>query len=547
MPDWSPGVEGGPKQTGGLISYLQAGLENGPDHLPPIEELVYTPRIAECLTPAGKMLSGKLYVLPAGNLVEAGKEYGAGELDVAKLYETETGVAILDRLKIDINAKLEPHYLFIDARTGITETSGVCILHLPDLVIFFTGLNVQHSDGARLVLQRLKLVKPDFAGNLLVVASPVPYGEEEAKAKRIERIQLTLGETLDIGKLPHIHSIPYHPRVAISEDTFTAKNTETFLYQAYDSLRDAIQSRNAEDDDYKIEIILKKFIDLDQWIHFLKDDVKSIAGRSIKNEIISRLRPLLDAKDDRITSGSLEQKATRSPFDALRLTLEALDLAKAGQLLEASKRLEIALDIDPNNTTVIETFAMILEQQGLYDKAESLFITAIKRDKNNFEVLRSYAFFLLKRLRIDEAESFLNNALSIKPNDPISLWMFGFFLYNVKNDVQQALRYTEMSLNILPNQGVPLRSKALYCTILGKKDISNKIYNELFSTPDSQSLLIETINELNGAFKKHPSNPHIQQTLTMLTKKLQSFQSTNRTSPSDKAQPKKNKSKRRKR
>jgi cytochrome c-type biogenesis protein CcmH/NrfG len=155
-------------------------------------------------------------------------------------------------------------YVIVDSRTGFTEIGGLCVGPLADRLVVVTGLNDQNVEGTRSFLQEVGIkleARPknqegrdsdedpengsgaDVLGPkpTIIVASPVPAGEIEAKRRRLK----TLEERL--GVLPE--QISYHPQMALVESLFVRDYQEEYLASQYRRLADRVQSLVGDNED----------------------------------------------------------------------------------------------------------------------------------------------------------------------------------------------------------------------------------------------------------------------------------------------------------
>lgn len=88
---------------------------------------------------------GPLHIITAGR---RGSTYGTrvNTFDWQQFYSRYEGRIYLDEAKKQIKSRYD--YIIIDSRTGVSDTAGICTVHLPDtLAIFFTA-NTQSLEGA---------------------------------------------------------------------------------------------------------------------------------------------------------------------------------------------------------------------------------------------------------------------------------------------------------------------------------------------------------------------------------------------------------------
>jgi hypothetical protein len=139
-------------ETDGLVEFLARYVVSATKELPESaasDEKWYRPyadikRYAEPL----------LWQFPDGggiDLVGAGRQnasYGArvNGFDWDGFYRQFGGGAFLDESIQQMKAAYD--YVLIDSRTGISDTSGICTIHMPDALVVFYTLNNQSIEGA---------------------------------------------------------------------------------------------------------------------------------------------------------------------------------------------------------------------------------------------------------------------------------------------------------------------------------------------------------------------------------------------------------------
>lgn len=93
---------------------------------------------------------GTIDFIPAGR---QGPDYAMrfGAIQWQKFYDVLGGGAFIEELKLKMRDGYD--YVFVDSRTGVSDTSGICTLQMPDsLVVCFT-LNNQSIEGATAITQ----------------------------------------------------------------------------------------------------------------------------------------------------------------------------------------------------------------------------------------------------------------------------------------------------------------------------------------------------------------------------------------------------------
>ncbi len=217
----------------GLVEYISAFTATGK-----------VPDIRDFVSEAMAGTAGKVLVMRGGRKDEEYKT-ALGMLDWKILYRQRKGFLLMENLKASIEQTFEPDYLFIDARTGMTDISGICTLQLPHLVVMLFSLNVQSVVGVANVMLSIRNNKLNRDISTLLVASPVPDTPELAEARyaRFEWARQQLGRPADVV-------IPYDPVLAFGETIVDGNRKEELtsqLSRAYDALSGAIVGTNPSD------------------------------------------------------------------------------------------------------------------------------------------------------------------------------------------------------------------------------------------------------------------------------------------------------------
>ncbi len=127
--------------------------------------------------------AGTIDFVPAGQQSAA---YGVRvtSFNWQELYETLGGGVLLEALKRQLRASYD--YVLIDSRTGISDTSGICTVQMPDdLVLCFT-LNHQNIAGAAAVAASAMAQRRKENGEPGIRIWPVPTRIELAEKERLD-------------------------------------------------------------------------------------------------------------------------------------------------------------------------------------------------------------------------------------------------------------------------------------------------------------------------------------------------------------------------
>lgn len=96
-------------------------------------------------------------------------------------YDRLGGWPFIEAMKTRLREEYD--YILIDSRTGVSDTSGVCTVQLPDTVVLCFTLNNQSIEGVLAVARSIVAQRPDGV-NLL----PVPTRVESAEKEKLKRL-----------------------------------------------------------------------------------------------------------------------------------------------------------------------------------------------------------------------------------------------------------------------------------------------------------------------------------------------------------------------
>ena len=432
MSEFLPAGQGMPSPRGGLVDYLRAGLADEP--VPSIADLAYEPVLSRELKEK-KADAGTIHFLPAGAKPTAAEGYDvAFHLD--RLYETRERSVVIDSLKIQIEQTYHPDYLLVDSRTGLTEAGGICTVHLADFVVVVSGLNNQNIEGTVLVLKRLKQFREDFDRNVIFVASPLPVGEEELKKERLQAARRSFADALGIDPeaLPPMPSIPYHPRLALSEENFVRHFPDSALSAAYKRLAGQIRLRNAADLRYRFDLARKSL-------------------RSNPRRAFEELAPIVASPGAPAAAYMLYVSLLRT-FDP-QASPEVYYLR--------------AIEAAPTDPYILASYAAFLHVCSRLDEAEDYYKRAIEADLTNADILGNYALFL-KNFRNDEdrAEEFYKRAIEADPRHANNLVNYAVFLDDVRKDADRAEEFYKRAIEADPRHANNLGDYARFLQIVRK-------------------------------------------------------------------------------
>ncbi|WP_431312845.1 KGGVGR-motif variant AAA ATPase [Nannocystis pusilla] len=441
----------------GFVDFLLDAVERGEAsdlfHLP-ADQAVRRYTAPYELPPEFKRDPASLHIMPAGRLDRSYAER-LERLDLPGLYRAGNGLALIGAFKRVVQDSRLFDYVFIDSRTGFSDESGICTRDLADALMVVSGLNRQNVEGTAHFLKALRRAQVDPNRPIEIILSPVPNGEDELVEERESAAQRAFREAWGAEIATGLH-IPYHPRLALTEEPHIFRRRKGYLFEAYhqieahvrehlgatpEALSDAAVTA-ARDRHYSVAVTRLRhaalLADSPEWIdRFL---VQFAATKSMPE--IAAAEELYTFVRERASSPTRAAVASRIAWQAY-----AMPANDAGPLFEA------ALAISPTSSDVLGAYASFLHTQRKdLDAAESFYRRALDADPDHATNLGNFALFLCDERRdFDAAESFYRRALDADPNHAHHLDNFAWFLWHERRDPDAAESFYRRALDAHPN------------------------------------------------------------------------------------------------
>ncbi|MCK9893017.1 FxSxx-COOH system tetratricopeptide repeat protein [Frankia sp. AgB32] len=109
--------------------------------------------------------------------------------DWSAFYEERDGAEFIDSLGANMRASYD--WIFIDSRTGLSDTAGICTVQLPDIVVNCFTLSTQSIEGAAAVARSIR----NATQGIRIL--PVPMRVEDGEHKKLELGRDLSRETFD--------------------------------------------------------------------------------------------------------------------------------------------------------------------------------------------------------------------------------------------------------------------------------------------------------------------------------------------------------------
>jgi len=454
MKEFCPDDQREKRKNGGLFQYMRHYCLQG---LPArLQDYI--------LRPLGE--EKPLYFLPAGD-VEGG--YNVHTIDFVGLceYKNKEGKRFFDILKEKIE-KMGIDYLLIDSRTGVSAYCGICLKIMPDAVVLFFGLNRQNIAGTNWAIEN---TKKEIKENkkILLIASPVPEGEEELKKKRMDEAEKNF-EDLKITM-----TLPYSPRVSLIEERIIANWPDSHLALAYKKLYWKILELNPLDIDILMRDGLNAFLGkrLDETENIFRE--ASIHHPDDKRPYEMLALSLMSQGKNEEAAEALKKAIKIDPNDAGNISIYASLLDDMARYDESKEYYKRAIEIEPKNANTLSNCVGVLKEMGQLDEAEKYIRKALNIDPKNAEFLSNYAILLYEMGRYDESEEYYNRAIEIYPNEPGLLYNYATFLMK-RRRYHESEEYYKKALEIDPKNANVLSNYASLLDDMVRYDESEEYY-----------------------------------------------------------------------
>jgi len=377
-------------------------------------------------------------------------------------------------------------YVFIDSRTGITESGGLCIGPLADRLVILTSLNDQNINGTKDMMKvsgihtgkktsgkKWDEGEPDITDNdrpplmgpkpTLLVASPVPNGEIEYKRQRLAVLNKQLG--------PHAAQLSYHPQMALMESIFVRDYPEEYLSFEYRNLGNQILASASDSSPHLAEASRKAFKDEDiasavqallrlyfndgnlgiQFLKQFRNTITDISMHSGRRFIENEFKALYQMYYYLNQADPGDHGILNNWGNALLNQAKSKQGHEADSLFDlACQKYELALKIKPDKHEALYNWGNALsgqakskqgcEADSLFDLACQKYELALKIKPDDHEALYNWGTALLAQAKSKqgcEADSLFDLAyqkyelaLKIKPDDHEALNNWGIALYD---------------------------------------------------------------------------------------------------------------------
>ena len=159
---------------------------------------------------------GSLAIIPAG---QQGPTYSqrVNQFNWESFYKRLGGGGLIEAVRKRV--KQDYDYILIDSRTGVSDTSGICTVQMPDYLVACTTLNNQSLIGITAVLESITTQRRRNKLKTFPVLMQIELSEQE----KLESARMNAHQSLS----------PYLPYLTKSENTAYWNDAEVLYYPYY--------------------------------------------------------------------------------------------------------------------------------------------------------------------------------------------------------------------------------------------------------------------------------------------------------------------------
>jgi len=429
--------------------------------IPDLKEYITSVKVEEIKDKSeGYGPGGKIDIMPAGI---NNKNYSEKLLSVnfEELFSKYSGSVFFQETRERIRNKKEYDYVLIDSRTGFSDAGDICTHELCDYLIVLTGLNDQNIGGTKSFLDKWKEIAGDIEKKeIALVATPVPFGEEELKNKRLETARKRLGKNIDL-------EIFYHPRLALIEEPFVFNWPQSPIVLSYEKITTQVRRWGGDN--------VRSWVDKFQ--EYFKNKNYKEALNYLKELII------LDRRDAIVTLKTLTYQYNQLDKDFLKSSHDYF------QLLDQNEPNQ--LDTVGNWGNALSDLGKVEENPKFLKESIEKFKKAIEIKPDRHEAYNNWGNVLLDLGKMENNTHFLKDAtekykkaLEIKPDEYEAYYNWGFALAdlgemeNNPNLFNEAIEKYKKAIEIKPDKHEAYYNWGNALLDLGEMENNPNLFNE---------------------------------------------------------------------
>jgi len=354
------------------------------------------------------------------------------------IYNNPNGLAFFLNLKDLIQRDLQPDFLLIDSRTGISEMSGITLSLLADEIVIFAANNKENLSGANRIIKSINNPENnilDNKPNINFVLTRIPFTEKPEDRAKEQQL---------ISRIKREYLLPYVNDVSVIHSDRELEEFE-IIKIAYEK----------DESNTQISIDYLKLFE-----KLTKNDLSLIEIEKFKNIRESQKLIILANNTDNIN-----------------------------QKLEYINR---AIDLNKTSIDFYITRANVLIDLEKFEEAINDIDNSFKLNENSLPALNLLIFVLMKQKKYKEAELKANYFLSLKPND-INVSLKKVSIYIHTNRFIEAEKICTELINQLPEYSIGYSCRGNTRRLM--KDFDNAL-NDIYKALELDSENVQAVGTL---------------------------------------------------
>lgn len=349
------------------------------------------------------------------------------------LFESENGLKFFLDLKEKIKAEINPDFLLIDSRTGISEMSGITLSLLADEVVVVAANNMENLEGAKKIIKSI--------GN----SESSPLGISPKIHFVLSRIPFT--------DLPEDKSKEQQLLSQIKNSFSGIYDDEIIILHSDRELEENEQLKIGKDIEDGITSIANDYLKLFGKItrsYLSEDEVKKFAN--IKEaERLFRIIPHLKTDKERLSfiNKAIDLNTKNIDYLLLRSKLHARNI----NFEDATNDLFKAIALDSKNVDAHVLLAQAFFELKDYKESE-YWCNRLLTISENANAYFIKALIIRDTNKSNKEIEYYEKALLLSPNSAIIHYSIANFYKNIR-EFNNALEYAYKSLELNPKYGLP--------------------------------------------------------------------------------------------
>jgi MinD-like ATPase involved in chromosome partitioning or flagellar assembly len=369
------------------------------------------------------------HFLPAGNINSSNYWKKLSSINWFELmFENKGGLRFFIDLKTKIKNEINPDFLLIDSRTGVSEMSGITLSLLGDEIVIVAANNKENLDGAKRIIKSLKtshnLITNKWPA-IQFVLSRIPFTDEpQDRAKEQRLLENISSEFKDVyeGEIVILHSdreLEEREQLKIGKDS---DETITSISNDYLKLFGILTKSSLSPDEIEMFQNIKEGEKLFRKLQFTNNDkekldlINKAIGYNKQNieyllyrtRILNRLKEFDKASEDLLRIIALDNKHTEAHILLARNYLSQKNYKEAEYYCDRLLKFH-------NNSDALYLKGLIAGRLNQRELEMSFYLRALEVNPNNPLIYNKLALYYLDNDNLQLAVETLFKSLELNP------------------------------------------------------------------------------------------------------------------------------------